>query len=362
MSVVLMVNGDLGKTGTTGDIAERAAQACIEHGIPVRVICRSARWSGVPADRVSVVFPFFRQLSLLLNCATKVWGLRVNSYHIRRGLFERFTVGKILPCSIFHCWDLYERGFARAKQLGATTVLEPEMDIWRTEWLSNVDYVIAASTWICEKARLLGFPEHRVFYRPFGVDTGFFRPSAPPDEPKRFMFSGILSDRKGVRELLEAWNKAQLKDCVLVLCGRRTPFFRRAMKELQPKHVEMKGFLTWEQLREEYRRAYAFVLVSKKDNSVKAHLEALACGLPAVVTPETGSVITHGKEGFLVSQSDTSAIADAMRCLAAGGPGYHSMRDAARQTAERFSWEAYQKRTIELYREIGRQRGFSIDR
>ena len=64
-------------------------------------------------------------------------------------------------------------------------------------------------------------------------------------------------------------------------------------------------------------RADVFVFPSLFEGSAVVTYEAIACGLPSIVTPEAGSVVRDGVEGFLVP--------------AAGGPEerltYHSAHD-----------------------------------
>ena len=43
--------------------------------------------------------------------------------------------------------------------------------------------------------------------------------------------------------------------------------------------------------------------------------EALACGLPSIVTPNAGSVVRDGIEGFLVPCSDVDSLAERMEQL-----------------------------------------------
>jgi len=91
-------------------------------------------------------------------------------------------------------------------------------------------------------------------------------------------------------------------------------------------------------------RAYAnmdvFAFPSRTDTFGNVVLEALASGVPAVVTNEGGPkfIVRHGETGFVAA--DTAEFSAAVRRIA-GDPGLlMQMRKAARQSALSVSWDA----------------------
>ncbi len=61
--------------------------------------------------------------------------------------------------------------------------------------------------------------------------------------------------------------------------------------------------------------ADVFVFPSLFEGSAVVTYEALACGLPSIVTAEAGSVVRHGLEGLVVPARDVEALAEAMERL-----------------------------------------------
>ena len=61
--------------------------------------------------------------------------------------------------------------------------------------------------------------------------------------------------------------------------------------------------------------ADVFVFPSLFEGSAVVTYEALACGLPSIVTPSAGSVVRDGIEGFLVPESNVLALAERMEQL-----------------------------------------------
>ena len=75
-----------------------------------------------------------------------------------------------------------------------------------------------------------------------------------------------------------------------------------------------------------YQQADIFVLPSIEEGSALVTYEAMACGLPVVTTPNAGSVVRDGVEGFIVSIRDPDALAEriesvALRCRFAARDG-----------------------------------------
>ena len=85
--------------------------------------------------------------------------------------------------------------------------------------------------------------------------------------------------------------------------------------------------------------------------------EALACGLPCIVSANAGSAVRDGIEGFVVPVGDTEAIADRLRRLAEDEPLRRRMAIAARARAERFAWPEFYRRIGLMYREAVGARG-----
>jgi glycosyltransferase involved in cell wall biosynthesis len=68
------------------------------------------------------------------------------------------------------------------------------------------------------------------------------------------------------------------------------------------------------QLAERLRSADVFVLPSLEEGLVRTALEAMACGLPVILTPNTGAndLVRPGQNGTIVPIRDARAAADAI--------------------------------------------------
>jgi glycosyltransferase involved in cell wall biosynthesis len=87
--------------------------------------------------------------------------------------------------------------------------------------------------------------------------------------------------------------------------------------------------------------ADVFVFPSLFEGSAVVTYEALACGLPCVVTPAAGSVVRDGVEGFLVEPRDVNGLAQRMEQLGNMPELRAWMSAAARCRARDFDWPRY---------------------
>ena len=107
------------------------------------------------------------------------------------------------------------------------------------------------------------------------------------------------------------------------------------------------GHLARRMLIAELGQCHAMALPSLWEGSAIAVLEAMAMGLPPVVTPNTGSVVRDGEEGFIVPIRDSDAIAAALTRLADDETARRTMMRRARATAQQQTWAIYGQNLVE---------------
>jgi glycosyltransferase involved in cell wall biosynthesis len=105
------------------------------------------------------------------------------------------------------------------------------------------------------------------------------------------------------------------------------------------------------------RRAAIFALTSLSEAASLTLLEAMASGLPAVVTEVGGNceLVRHEQEGLLVPRGDASACAAAFLRLFGDAALARRLGDAGRQRAEeRYRLEGTVNRYLSLYERLAR--------
>ena len=79
--------------------------------------------------------------------------------------------------------------------------------------------------------------------------------------------------------------------------------------------------------------------------------EALSCGLPVITTPNAGSIVRDGIEGFIVPIRNPEAIAEKLQLFIARPELSESMGESAMQQSQDFTIEKYGERLIKAIKE-----------
>jgi glycosyltransferase involved in cell wall biosynthesis len=110
-----------------------------------------------------------------------------------------------------------------------------------------------------------------------------------------------------------------------------------------------------------YADADVYVLPSIVEGFPMTALEAMASGLPVIVSEHTfgSDVITDGVDGYIVPIRDSEAIADRLRYLHDHPSERQRIGAAARRRAEHFSWERYGEQVVDLVRSNSRTRSIA---
>lgn len=197
-----------------------------------------------------------------------------------------------------------------------------------------------------------GIDPARLVQTPLGVELDLFRPAPErraEDGRYRVLFVGQITQRKGISYLVEGFRRAAVPGAELTLLGRIVGEERPWAAH--PGIVQLPPVRFFD-LPPVYHDADVFVLPSLIEGFPQTALQAMASGLPVVVSEHTfgEDVITDGVDGYVVPIRDADAIAERLRHLHANPELRASMGAAARRRAEEFSWERYGERVVAAVR------------
>jgi len=186
-----------------------------------------------------------------------------------------------------------------------------------------------------------------------GVDLAEFSPihrDRADDGQFVIGYVGRLSTEKKVRSfaaLASAVKKAGYKHVKFVFVGQggEEQWLRQHIPD-----AELTGVLRGPALSRAYANMDLFAFFSETDTFGNVVLEALASGVPAVVTDKGGPkfIVEHERCGF-VCGNDEEFIASVLRLISSNSLQC-DMTVAARQRAERASWDAVFDAVYETYR------------
>jgi glycosyltransferase involved in cell wall biosynthesis len=185
----------------------------------------------------------------------------------------------------------------------------------------------------------------RVAVVPYGADTTTFRPVRRQDDGSRLrvLFVGQLTQRKGIGYLLRALELLDPARFDLTLVG---PVIGSG-RGLRPYERLFRhcGTILPQQMPSVYANADVLVLPSIAEGSAVAVLEAMASGLPVIVTPNAGAdAVRDGIEGFVVPIRDARTIAARLTQLADDADLRTRMGRAARDAATVADWASFRQR------------------
>ncbi len=183
---------------------------------------------------------------------------------------------------------------------------------------------------------------------PNGMDLSSLVPSRGPryEEPT-VVYLGRLKRYKGVDLILRAVARLRAEGLpVRFLVGGRgdhEPALRTLAGQLQlGEAVRFLGFVSEEQKRELFQRAWVHALTSPKEGWGIANLEAAACGTATVASDAPGlrDSVVDGVTGLLVPHGDVGVLARALGRVLGDAELRDRLGRQARGFAERFSWDA----------------------
>ena len=232
--------------------------------------------------------------------------------------------------------------------------------------LQAVDRVIATCGDEVHELSRLGARQESISVIPCGVDRSTFNPcgaSWPRHRTHRLAAVGRLVKRKGVADAIESLH--WLPDTELVVAGgppaeelAADPEAKRlaevALRADVSERVKLVGQVSRRDVPGLLRSADAVVSVPYYEPFGIVPIEAMACGVPAVVSRVGGlqESVVDGVTGCHVPADDPRTLAEVLSGLLADPQRCHRLARAGIQRAERYDWRHVTAQTVAVYEEV----------
>jgi len=212
------------------------------------------------------------------------------------------------------------------------------------------------------RARIERLASAKVYDIDNPIDRRFFR-IARHEEVGRILFVGWICERKNTLAVLRALAKvraAGLK-ATLVVAGQPTDkaYHQKVLdyikKEDLGESVQCLGHISHEQLLCELSHASILVLPSRQENAPMAIAEAMAAGVPVIVSNRCGMpfMVQDGITGYLIEPDDIELLSKRIALLLSNDVLRNGMGVAGRREAEkRFHPDVVARKTLEVYQEV----------
>lgn len=186
-----------------------------------------------------------------------------------------------------------------------------------------------------------------------GVDTEQFCPleKKVPEDKIKLISTGRLIDRKGYRYLIEALKDNNQVELTLIGDGN----LAEELKKLAIKnnvHVNFTGMVKHEDLPQHLQAADIFVLPSLNEGMSNSVLEAMACGLPVIVTDTGGSKELVRDNGYIVKKTDSTALQRVINNLLNDEKALNDMAINSRVRAKKMDWSKVANCYYETYSKL----------
>ena len=290
-------------------------------------------------DRIPGVYRHYRNLlpwfpSAVESLDLSAFDLVISSSHaVAKGVrVPRATHICYCHTPMRYVWDAEDDYAFEAIRRLVMRSIRPRMQRWDCEAANRVDHFIANSRFVRERIRVYYGRGAEVIYPP--VDTDFFNVSTAAPREDFYLAAGALVPYKRFDLIVRAFNQLHRR---LVVAGSG-PELKR-LRKMASSHINVRGWVTDDELRHLYRRAKGLVVAGREDFGMAA-VEAQACGCPVIAFTAGGSpeIVQDGINGILFAEQNVDDIAPAVR-------RFESMTwpaEQVRRQVETFSREAFQ--------------------
>jgi len=213
----------------------------------------------------------------------------------------------------------------------------------RQEW-ALCDRILCGADFVRDAIRSVGGPADKCMVVPYGFDFPKRKSEIRKREsrrPLRVLTVGTVCLRKGLPYVAETAEtlRGEMEFRVVGPC-RLLP---DGLAKLRSS-VELIGPVPRSEVQTHFDWADVFLFPSLCEGSATVCYEALASGLPVICTPNTGSVVRDGEDGFLVPIRDVGAIVERLQELDRDRSRLAAMSEAALARREFFTLDAYAAR------------------
>ena len=340
---------------------------------------------GVPRERICSLM-VHEILNRGWRLAPSFLKAQVNAQYLIHELFDRHAARHLPPKPELlvglSSYSLHT--LRRARELGAKTVLDHgschivvQDEILREEYgrlglrsqefshpkiidkelmeYQEADFIAIPSQFVKETFVSRGVPAAKLLLTPYGVNLSNFYPVPKQDKVFRVIHCGNISVRKGVHYLLQAFGELKLPGAELWLIGSLTDEIRPFLARFASPNLRHLGPFPELELHQYYSQGSVYCLNSIEDGFGMTLVQAMACGLPAITTTNTGAAdaVRDGRGGCIIPIRDVAALKEKMLYFYENPEACRSMGEAARQRVQTgFTWADYGDKIIAHYQRV----------
>lgn len=218
----------------------------------------------------------------------------------------------------------------------------------------RADFILVLSSFARQTLLANGVPEHKIRQVTLGFEPQLFLPKKhyqlSGEKPLRVVFCGTINYRKGVHLLVDFIRKNKQHRIELIFIG--PPGDAVHLLKSAP-NITYYDYLGHQQMVNVLHGCDFFVLPSFLDSWAMVVVEAMACGLPVIISENTGAkdVVFPGC-GFVIPTGSAEALEEKIMYFYRNREVLETMGRRARRVVENNTWANYQCQINKIFSEI----------
>ncbi|MCB2208723.1 MAG: glycosyltransferase family 4 protein [Bacteroidetes bacterium] len=245
--------------------------------------------------------------------------------------------------------------------------------LYRKLAMKWIDYIICSGSQCGQYVKSLGFPGSQLSYGHMVADVKALAEKATAISENEilklkeqfqakyiFLYTGQIIKRKGIKELVEAWQESNLQnnsEVALVLIGDGNQFdeIKQLVQSSKTRNIHILGRVPYNQIATYYAFADLFIIPTLEDNWSLVVPEAMATSLPIACSKYNGlwPEMIKPENGWVFDPLDKNKFISALHMIFADRDSFNSMGKSSRQIVQQHTpekaakiiWQTSQKAT-----------------
>ena len=213
----------------------------------------------------------------------------------------------------------------------------------KSEELKYTDYIITLSEFAKNSYIEAGFPKEKIQLVSLGIDTSLFSLKQNYSFEKfEILFVAGVRHLKGIKDLIEVFNKLNLDNAILTIVGNKSDAYEYVEKNLS-ENIRYIPYVDHSELKVLYQNSSIFVLPTYMDSFGQVIFESMSCGTPVITTTNSGApgIIIDMQNGFIIEPGNQEALKEKILYFYHNRDEIERMGKNARQNVEILTWDKY---------------------
>jgi glycosyltransferase involved in cell wall biosynthesis len=269
-------------------------------------------------------------------------------FYIDGKICERCKMGNHLHGIIHRC---YKDSYLLSTLYSATLGINRQAGL-----LDKIDAYICLTGFFKKKILEVGIPEEKIYLRPNFIDAPPFDANSDQQGNGYALYLGRLSNEKGIRTLIHAFEKLPEVNLKIVGTGPLEPEVREYVRAKGLRNIEFLGFKSGEEKWQLIRNCQFAVVPSEwYENFPIVALEYFAAAKPVIASRIGGLpyVVEEGQTGYLFEPGNTDDLVATVKRLRSDPAAGATMGRLGRQLVEtKYGPEASYNTLMQIFHKV----------